>query len=95
MSFSQIRESNRLPPSRAAGAPQRQPWSDADTRRLIRLIEVHECKWAVIARRQDPDYRRGRQPDPGPEDTEDCVFEIRRDHQAIRDKARNLKVDLL
>ncbi|KAI8178571.1 hypothetical protein K4K51_004454 [Colletotrichum sp. SAR 10_75] len=95
MSFSQIRESNRLPPSRAAGAPQRQPWSDADTRRLIRLIEVHECKWAVIARRQDPDYRRGRQPDPGPEDTEDCVFEIRRDQQAIRDKARNLKVDLL
>ncbi|KAI8257694.1 hypothetical protein K4K58_003818 [Colletotrichum sp. SAR11_239] len=95
MSFSQIRESNRLPPSRAAGAPQRQPWSDADTRRLIRLIEVHECKWAVIARRQDPDYRRGRQPDPGPEDTEDCLFEIRRDQQAIRDKARNLKVDLL
>ncbi|KAJ0380010.1 hypothetical protein COL26b_001831 [Colletotrichum chrysophilum] len=95
MSFSQIRESNRLPPSRAAGAPQRQPWSDTDTRRLIRLIEVHECKWAVIARRQDPDYRRGRQPDPGPEDTEDCVFEIRRDQQAIRDKARNLKVDLL
>ncbi|KAL0937664.1 myb DNA-binding domain-containing protein [Colletotrichum truncatum] len=91
-SFSQIREQNRLPPSRPPGTQQRTPWSDADTRRLIRLIDAHDCSWSKIAKRQDPNNRIG---EPGPEDKEDCVFDVPRDQQAIRDKARNVKVDLL
>ncbi|KAF6836999.1 Myb DNA-binding domain protein [Colletotrichum plurivorum] len=92
VSFTQIREMNRKVPARGAGMQQRVPWSDADVRRLIRLIEYHSCVWAKIAKRQDARQRIG---DPGPEDTEGCIFDHPRDQQAIRDKARNLKVDLL
>ncbi|OLN96459.1 hypothetical protein CCHL11_00569 [Colletotrichum chlorophyti] len=83
---------NRRAQSRSSGPQQRVPWSDKDTSRLIRLIEYHNCVWARIAKRQFPAGRVG---DPGPEDTEDCVFDHPRDQQAIRDKARNLKVDML
>ncbi|OHF03503.1 hypothetical protein CORC01_01222 [Colletotrichum orchidophilum] len=91
-SFRDINEMNRRPASRA-GPQQRVPWSDKDTRRLIRLIEYHNCLWAHIAKRQLP----GGRPSSGGdfEDREDCIFDHPRDQQAIRDKARNLKVDLL
>ncbi|TEA20155.1 hypothetical protein C8034_v009201 [Colletotrichum sidae] len=92
INFGQLREQNRIIPARSNGVQQRVPWSDRDTERLVRLIEHHKCFWSKIARRQDPDRRLG---SPGPEDTEDCVFDHPRDQQAIRDKARNLKVDLL
>lgn len=91
-SFSQISIMNRRAQLRSTGPQQRVPWSDKDTRRLIRLIEYHNCLWARIAKRQAPEGRIG---DPGPEDSEDCVFDHPRDQQAIRDKARNLKVDML
>ncbi|GJC97199.1 MYB dna-binding domain protein [Colletotrichum higginsianum] len=81
---------NRRAASR--GPQQRVPWSDSDTRRLIRLIEYHNCLWALIAKRQFHEHRGS---DPGPEVLQDCIFDHPRDQQAIRDKARNLKVDLL
>ncbi|KAF9879380.1 hypothetical protein CkaCkLH20_02923 [Colletotrichum karsti] len=87
LNFTQIRQQNRLPPSRGPGAPQRQPWSDMDTSRLIKLVDLHHCKWAVIARRQDPPQHL--------EEEMDLVLDVKRDQQAIRDKARNVKVDLL
>ncbi|WQF83182.1 hypothetical protein CDEST_08196 [Colletotrichum destructivum] len=89
-SFRELSEMNRRAASR--GPQQRVPWSDNDTRRLIRLIEYHNCLWALIAKRQFHEHRGS---DPGPEVLEDCVFDHPRDQQAIRDKARNLKVDLL
>ncbi|GKT96100.1 MYB DNA-binding domain-containing protein [Colletotrichum tofieldiae] len=89
-SFRELSEMNRRAASR--GPQQRVPWSERDTRRLIRLIEYHNCLWARIAKRQLPEHRLG---EPGPEATEDCIFDHPRDQQAIRDKARNLKVDML
>ncbi|OHX00702.1 myb DNA-binding domain-containing protein [Colletotrichum incanum] len=89
-SFRELSEMNRRAASR--GPQQRVPWSERDTRRLIRLIEYHNCLWARIAKRQLPEHRLG---EPGPEVMEDCVFDHPRDQQAIRDKARNLKVDML
>ncbi|KAK2014184.1 hypothetical protein LZ32DRAFT_646741 [Colletotrichum eremochloae] len=89
-SFRELSEMNRRAASR--GPQQRVPWSERDTRRLIRLIEYHNCLWARIAKRQLPEHRLG---DPGPEVLEDCIFDHPRDQQAIRDKARNLKVDIL
>ncbi|KAJ0166790.1 hypothetical protein CTA2_5867 [Colletotrichum tanaceti] len=89
-SFRELSEMNRRAASR--GPQQRVLWSDSDTRRLIRLIEYHNCLWALIAKRQLHEHRSC---DPGPEVLEDCVFDHPRDQQAIRDKARNLKVDLL
>ncbi|KAK2052939.1 hypothetical protein LY76DRAFT_629796 [Colletotrichum caudatum] len=89
-SFRELSEMNRRAASR--GPQQRVPWSERDTRRLIRLIEYHNCLWARIARRQLPEHRLD---DPGPELLEDCIFDHPRDQQAIRDKARNLKVDML
>lgn len=92
INFDAIRKQNRLPPNRA-GAPSRQFWSEADTHRLIKLIDLHKCKWAIIAKRQDA---RGRKADrPNLEPDEDLIFDVKRDQQAIRDKARNIKVDLL
>ncbi|WDK17799.1 hypothetical protein CGRA01v4_09082 [Colletotrichum graminicola] len=89
-SFRELSEMNRRASSR--GPQQRVPWSERDTRRLIRLIEYHNCLWARIAKRQLPEHRLD---DPGPEVLEDCIFDHPRDQQAIRDKARNLKVDML
>lgn len=89
-SFRELSEMNRRAASR--GPQQRVPWSDSDTRRLIRLIEYHNCLWALIAKRQFHEHRGS---DSGPEVLEDCIFDHPRDQQAIRDKARNLKVDLL
>ncbi|KAK1976236.1 hypothetical protein LZ30DRAFT_603899 [Colletotrichum cereale] len=89
-SFRDLSEMNRRAASR--GPQQRVPWSERDTRRLIRLIDYHNCLWARIAKRQLPEHRLG---DPGPEVLEDCIFDHPRDQQAIRDKARNLKVDML
>ncbi|KAK1596788.1 uncharacterized protein LY79DRAFT_31073 [Colletotrichum navitas] len=90
-SFRELSEMNRRAASRGP-QQQRVPWSERDTRRLIRLIEYHNCLWARIAKRQLPEHRLD---DPGPEVLEDCIFDHPRDQQAIRDKARNLKVDLL
>ncbi|KAJ3939552.1 uncharacterized protein N0V96_010332 [Colletotrichum fioriniae] len=93
-SFREINEMNRRPASRA-GPQQRVPWSNRDTHRLIRLIEHHNCLWALIAKRQVAAAGRGGGYGDSFEEREDCVFDHPRDQQAIRDKARNLKVDLL
>ncbi|KAK1492191.1 hypothetical protein CTAM01_09985 [Colletotrichum tamarilloi] len=95
-SFREINEMNRRPASRA-GPQQRVPWSDKDTHRLIRLIEHHNCLWALIAKRQIAAASNlgGGYGGDSFEEREDCVFDHPRDQQAIRDKARNLKVDLL
>ncbi|KAI3538987.1 hypothetical protein CABS01_03359 [Colletotrichum abscissum] len=95
-SFREINEMNRRPASRA-GPQQRVPWSDKDTHRLIRLIEHHNCLWALIAKRQIAAAGNlgGGYGGDSFEEREDCVFDHPRDQQAIRDKARNLKVDLL
>ncbi|KAL2883919.1 hypothetical protein SGCOL_000554 [Colletotrichum sp. CLE4] len=95
-SFREINEMNRRPASRA-GPQQRVPWSDRDTHRLIRLIEHHNCLWALIAKRQHAARSDGGGDGGGDtfEEREDCILDHPRDQQAIRDKARNLKVDLL
>ncbi|KAJ0321502.1 hypothetical protein COL5a_009264 [Colletotrichum fioriniae] len=93
-SFREINEMNRRPASRA-GPQQRVPWSNRDTHRLIRLIEHHNCLWALIAKRQVAAAGRSGGYGDSFEEREDCVFDHPRDQQAIRDKARNLKVDLL
>jgi hypothetical protein len=74
-------------PSNASGTalppdltqPQRISWSRADTDTLVSLMAMYRCSWAAI---ESHDRRRG-------------VFEVPRGQQAYRDKARNLKVELM
>lgn len=58
----------------------RVPWSRNDCRALIRAIDVYKAKWSLIAREVEKDIIK---------------FERKRDQQALRDKARLLKQDLL
>ena len=72
----EMRAANRKPKE-----PQtRTPWSQADTRLLIRAVHAFRCKWSHI----DKQIQAGRLP-----------FEHPRNQQALRDKARILKQDYL
>jgi len=67
--------------NRKAREPQqRSPWVRNDIRQLIRAVDVYKCKWSTIAK----EIIDGNIP-----------FEIPRDQQALRDKARLLKQDFL
>lgn len=59
---------------------QRSAWTRNDTRALVKAVDVYKCKWSTIER----EILNG-----------DIPFEVRRDQQALRDKARLLKQDFL
>jgi hypothetical protein len=67
--------------SRKAKEPQvRSPWVQKDIRLLVKAVNTYQCKWSTIER----EIKAGTIP-----------FERPRDQQALRDKARLLKQDLL
>lgn len=67
--------------ARGPREPQRRvAWTRQDTRTLITAIHVYRAGWSLIAK----EIQKGTIP-----------FEIKRDQQALRDKARLLKQDFL
>ncbi len=67
--------------SRKPKEPQsRTAWVQSDVRALIKAVDIFKCKWSLIERQ----IKDGKIP-----------FQIPRDQQALRDKARLLKQDLL
>lgn len=67
--------------SRKAREPQvRSAWVRNDVKQLVKAVDTFKCKWSLIER----EIKAGTIP-----------FEIPRDQQALRDKARLLKQDFL
>jgi len=67
--------------NRKAREPQvRSAWVRNDVKQLVRAVDVYKCKWSTI----EKEIKLGTIP-----------FEIPRDQQALRDKARLLKQDFL
>ncbi|KAL1838874.1 hypothetical protein VTJ49DRAFT_2098 [Mycothermus thermophilus] len=67
--------------SRKVKEPQvRQPWTQKDTRLLVKAVSTYKAKWSAI----EKEIKAGTIP-----------FERPRDQQALRDKARLLKQDFL
>ncbi|KAK0656331.1 hypothetical protein B0T16DRAFT_399102 [Cercophora newfieldiana] len=67
--------------NRKAREPQvRSAWVRNDVKQLIKAVDVYKCKWSTI----EKEIKNGTIP-----------FEIPRDQQALRDKARLLKQDFL
>ncbi|KAM0276259.1 hypothetical protein ACHAQH_006934 [Verticillium albo-atrum] len=90
----QQRNRNQAPSSQRV--QHRVPWSNHDVSRLIDLISTLGCSWSEIEQIVNPHINQG----PGDEKKTEIYdpsrhFEDRRGQQAIRDKARNLKVDFL
>ncbi|TQV93490.1 MYB DNA-binding domain-containing protein [Cordyceps javanica] len=71
--------STRRPLRPAVDGKQRHPWSDHDSGVLVALVAKHYGKWSLIQN----------------DDEDNHLFEHPRDQQAYRDRARNMKVDLL
>ncbi|KAH7358144.1 hypothetical protein B0T11DRAFT_354774 [Plectosphaerella cucumerina] len=92
--FVAIHQANRL---RAAEArPQhRVPWSNEDTLKLIDFIAEHNCAWVAIYEAANPVPKRKSRDQRAPPFDPAVHFSSLRNQQAIRDKARNLKVDFL
>jgi len=59
----------------------RRPWSHADTAELIRAIHIYRAKWSTIEKAIKSGFIQ--------------FNVIDRDQQALRDKARLIKVDIL
>jgi len=59
---------------------QRLAWVKADQRQLVKAVHIYKCKWSLM----ETEIRTGVIP-----------FEIPRDQQALRDKARLMKQDFL
>ncbi|KAG7140047.1 hypothetical protein HYQ45_003130 [Verticillium longisporum] len=89
----QMRNRNSTPTN--SRVQHRVPWSNRDVSKLIDFIATLGCNWSEIEQGANPHNghsTRGIEPttyDP------ERHFEVRRGQQAIRDKARNLKVDFL
>ncbi|KAG7106166.1 hypothetical protein HYQ44_014462 [Verticillium longisporum] len=89
----QMRNRNSTPTT--SRVQHRVPWSNRDVSKLIDFIATLGCNWSEIEQGANPHNghsTRGIEPttyDP------ERHFEVRRGQQAIRDKARNLKVDFL
>jgi hypothetical protein len=67
--------------NRKAREPQvRSAWVRNDVKQLVKAVDVYKCKWSTI----EKEIKAGT-----------IVFEIPRDQQALRDKARLLKQDFL
>ncbi|KAK0633661.1 hypothetical protein B0T14DRAFT_77061 [Immersiella caudata] len=67
--------------NRKAREPQvRSAWVRNDIKQLVKAVDVYKCKWSTI----EKEIKAGT-----------IVFEIPRDQQALRDKARLLKQDFL
>jgi len=78
-----LRERARSLTAQAKGpkTPQsRTAWTRDDTQLLIKAIDLYQCKWSTIQK----EIENGNLP-----------FDHKRDQQALRDKARLLKQDLL
>ncbi|ROT34693.1 hypothetical protein SODALDRAFT_321362 [Sodiomyces alkalinus F11] len=72
---------------------RRVPWSNGDVDKLLKYIHQFDCHWAKIFHHANPvsEDRNEAPPPYAPRQH----FEHYRDQQAVRDKARNLKVDFL
>ncbi|KAK5654415.1 hypothetical protein OQA88_7325 [Cercophora sp. LCS_1] len=67
--------------NRKAREPQqRSAWTRNDIRTLVKAVDIYKCKWSLI----EKEINKGELP-----------FEVPRDQQALRDKARLLKQDFL
>lgn len=75
-------KATRARESAAANKPpqRRRPWTQAETERLVELIEEHGCKWSLL-KKMDLSHPEG------------AVLEGR-DQVALKDKARNIKMDI-
>ncbi|KAH6697062.1 hypothetical protein F5X68DRAFT_186055 [Plectosphaerella plurivora] len=95
INFEAIHQRNRLHAA-AARPQQRIPWSNEDTHKLLGFIAEHGCSWKILHEMANPVKKSDDPPEkPAPPHNPRVHFSVYRNQQAIRDKARNLKVDFL
>ena len=78
--LTQLSRSMTIAARKSKEPQQRRAWTRDDTRLLIRAVDVYNCKWSTIEKLIKEGTIR---------------FEVQRDQQALRDKARLVKVDYL
>ncbi|EEY15979.1 conserved hypothetical protein [Verticillium alfalfae VaMs.102] len=93
--YRDIQKRNRNSTPTTPRVQHRVPWSNRDVSKLIDLIATLGCNWSLIEQGANPRTGQSTKDEEPTGYDPERHFEDRRGQQAIRDKARNLKVDFL
>ncbi|CRK39072.1 hypothetical protein BN1708_016709 [Verticillium longisporum] len=93
--YRDIQKRNRNSTPTTSRVQHRVPWSNRDVSKLVDLIATLGCNWSLIEQGANPRTGQSTKDEEPTTYDPERHFEDRRGQQAIRDKARNLKVDFL